>query len=188
MSESPSSAATLPLATNPDVAPAATRKYARPNFGFFFPFDLPLTAEALAVRIRKNLAHFALFYMQAWSVGLSIILVPEWTAFLNMTMMLFLTGSLQTLLGLKPKIMFIHGATVMALVLFFLGVVSTITPILTEAGIQLLPTLAIWIQVVLVHAILWRDDLNSVSSYSIVEEASTGELAVPPGGRGVTCW
>ncbi|KAI4370063.1 hypothetical protein MLD38_018448 [Melastoma candidum] len=176
----PSSSPTPPEATNPDAAPAFTRKYAGPNLGFFFPFNLPLTPEALAVRILKNLAHFALFYTLVLWVGLSISLVPQRRTSLFILLLLTLvTTSFLILLRLTPNTMFIHGAADKAIVLFALGVVTTVALILTDAGIHLLLTLAIGIPVVLAHAIFWRDDLHSASSYSIVEEASAGETAIP---------
>ncbi|KAI4311740.1 hypothetical protein MLD38_036614 [Melastoma candidum] len=160
----PSSATALPESTNPDAAPAATRKYAWPNPGFFFSFDLPPTPEALAVRIRKNLTNLAGSYLLVWWVGLAISLVPRWRTSdqILLLMILVLHSSVaQGMLKLDTK--FTHRASVVAIVLFALAVASTVTLIFIEAKIHLLLSLAIGVPGVLLHAILWRDDLKSTT-------------------------
>ncbi|KAI3410243.1 PRA1 family protein [Psidium guajava] len=128
------------------------------NLGF--PFNLPATPEAAAVRIIKNLCHFSLFYVLVLWVGLSISLVPQRKPSLLLLMATSIIGNQYLMmLQLMPKAICVRKAFDKTLVLVLMAIVTIVELFLTEAGIHLVITLGIGIPIILVHAVLWRDDL-----------------------------
>ncbi|KAI4339606.1 hypothetical protein MLD38_024526 [Melastoma candidum] len=167
----------LSATENPD-SPTA-RRAGRPDFKFVFPFDMPSSPEALAVRIIKNLSHFCLFYSLLLWAGLTISLVPIRRTSLHILLsMTVVTNSFLILLKLMPQPMFLHRAMDKAAVLLTLGIVTVVALILTGAAMHMFLTCAIGASVVSVHAAFWKDELRLGSNGGNVDEASVGDFAI----------
>ncbi|KAI4364890.1 hypothetical protein MLD38_020922 [Melastoma candidum] len=165
---------TLPVTADPDGAPGVWRP-PQPASRFVFPFNVPATPEALAIRIMKNAGHFGMFYVLLMWVGLSIALLVDRSTRGSISILLWMTAvtnSFLVLLRLMPHPIFMHRAMDKALVLFGLGAVTVVGLVMTDAGIHMLITIAIGLPVVLVHAALWRDDLRPVNGNgsAVIEE------------------
>ncbi|KAI4387837.1 hypothetical protein MLD38_000231 [Melastoma candidum] len=174
----PSITQMLSATDNPDNSLTA-RRSGLPDLKFVFPFDMPASPEALAIRIIKNLSRFCLFYSLLLWAGLTISLVPIRRTSLHILLsMTAVTNSFLILLRLMPQPMFLHRAMDKAAVLLTLGIVTVIALILTGAAMHMFLTSAIGVPVVLVHAAFWKDDLQLGINGGNVEEASVGDFTI----------
>lgn len=176
----PSAAAhTLLVTANPEGSPNV-RRPVHSSSRFVFPFDVPVTPEALALRIVKNFGHFGLFYAMLLWVGLTISLMIDQRMRGSLSILLLMTAvtnSYLILLRLTPHPIFMHRATDKALVMLALGAVTAVELVLNDAAIQMLLTIAIGVPAVLVHATFWRDDLHVVSGNGNIVEEEMSEVS-----------
>ncbi|XP_059440154.1 PRA1 family protein F3-like [Corylus avellana] len=157
----------------PDDSKDSTRKK-RNDFKLLCPFNVPLSPEAAAVRIIRNLGYFGLYYTIFVWIILFISLVPKRKVSLiflvAMTLVtcfyLILLRALPNSVGLLDKVIDKR------LVLAFLAAVTAAELILTRAGIHLCVTLACGIPIILVHAVLRVTDDLFVGE----ETCAAGEL------------
>lgn len=147
-------------AEQPDESKDSTRKK-RDDFKLICPFNIPLTPEAAAVRIIRNLENFGLYYtIFVWGV-LFITLVPQRkVSLVYLVATTYVTCVYLLLLRAQPNSMVLHRVIDKRLVLALLAVATAVELILTHAGIHLLATLAGGVPVVIAHAVLYvADDL-----------------------------
>lgn len=157
----------------PDDSKDSTRKK-RNDFKLLCPFNVPVSPEAAAVRIIRNLGYFGLYYTIFVWIILFISLVPKRKVSLiflvAMTLVtcfyLILLRALPNSVGLLDKVIDKR------LVLAFLAAVTAAELILTRAGIHLCVTLACGIPIILVHAVLRVTDDLFVGE----EACAAGEL------------
>ncbi|CAK9169530.1 unnamed protein product [Ilex paraguariensis] len=147
----------------------------RTDFKIICPFNIPLTPEAAAVRIIRNLGYFGLYYALFIWVILFITLVPKRKLSLILLVAMTIVACLYLLLlRALPDSVVLHRIIDKRFVLFLLVVITAVELILTRAAIHLFVTLAATIPIVLVHAIFRvREDLF------VNEEASAAGELVP---------
>ncbi|GLT73415.1 hypothetical protein SLA2020_452760 [Shorea laevis] len=154
-----SSSTSASKADQPDESKDSTRKN-RNDFKLLCPFNIPLTPEAAAVRIIRNLRYFGLYYTLFVWIILFISLVPERKhSLIFLVDMTVVTCFFLILLRALPNSVVLQVID-RRLVLAVLAVVTAVELILTRAAIHLGVTLACGIPIILVHAILRvTDDL-----------------------------
>lgn len=148
-----SSTATL-KADQPDDSKDSTRKRLN-DFKLLCPFNIPLSPEAAAVRIIRNLGDFGLYYTLFVWIILFISLVPKRKVSLIFLVAMTVVACLYLLLlRALPNSVVLHRVIDKWLVLALLAIVTGVELILTRAAIHLLITLACGIPIILVHAVL----------------------------------
>jgi len=147
-------------ANQPEESKDSTRKK-RNDFKLLCPFDIPLSPEAAAVRIIRNLGYFGLYYTTFVWIILFISLVPKRkVSLMILVAMTVVTCFYLILLRVLPNSVVLHKVIDKRLVLASVAVVTAVELIVTRAAIHLCVTLACGIPIILVHAVLRvRDDL-----------------------------
>jgi len=167
-----SSTTSASKADQPDESKDSTRKN-RNNFKLLCPYNIPLTPEAAAVRIIRNLRYFGLYYILFVWIILFISLVPKRkVSLIFLVAMTVVTCFYLILLRALPNSVVLHQVIDRRLVLALLAIVTVVELILTRAAIHLGVTLACGIPIILVHAILRVTDDLFVGE----EACAAGEL------------
>lgn len=171
---STTSTSTLPTTTHPHEPKDTTRK-TRNDFKLLFPFNIPATPEAAAVRIIRNLVYFRLYYILfIWTILFITLLPKRKVSLIFLVAMTAVTCLYLVLLRVVPNSVVLHKIIDRRLVLALLAIVTMVELILTRAALHLFLTLGCGTPVVLVHAVLRvRDDLF------VEEEASAAGELVP---------
>ncbi|KAK7394599.1 hypothetical protein VNO78_15131 [Psophocarpus tetragonolobus] len=145
------------------------------DFKIYWPFTVPLTSEAAAIRVIRNLENLGLYYILFVWIILFIVLIPHSKlSLILLVIMTYVTVLYCLLLRANPKSIFLHRTMDKRFVLAFLLFATIALLILTEAGIPLAVTLACVVPLVLVHAVLW------VSHHvSVIEDASAPQDLTP---------
>ncbi|CAJ1825452.1 unnamed protein product [Sphenostylis stenocarpa] len=126
------------------------------DFKIYWPFNMPLTSEAAALRVIRNLENLGLYYTLFVWIILFIVLIPHRKVSLILfVIMTYVTAIYCLLLRAHPKSAFLHRSLDKRFVLALLMFATVGQLILTEAGIHLAVTLACAVPLVLVHAVLW---------------------------------
>lgn len=144
------------------------------DFKIYWPFTMPLTSEAAAIRVIRNLEHLGLYYTLFVWIILFITLIPQ----RKVSLILFVTMTYVTalyilLLRVFPNSVVLHRIIDKRVVLALLAIATAVQLILTEAGIHLAVTLASSVPVLLVHAVLWA----SYDAFEVEDASAKGELA-----------
>ncbi|KAE8038554.1 hypothetical protein FH972_011053 [Carpinus fangiana] len=157
----------------PDYSKDSTRKKCN-DFKLLCPFNVPISSEAAAVRIIRNLGYFGLYYTIFVWIILFISLVPKRkVSLIFLVAMTLVTCFYLVLLRALPNSVGLLDKVVDKwLVLVFLAAVTAVELILTRAGIHLCVTLACGIPIILVHAVLRVTDDLFVGE----EACAAGEL------------
>ncbi|KAE9622098.1 hypothetical protein Lal_00032984 [Lupinus albus] len=144
------------------------------DFKFFCPFNIPLTSEASAIRIIKNLENLGLYYTLFVWIVLFITLIPQRkVSLILLVIMTYVTTLYILLLRACPNSEVLHKIIDKRFVLALLAIATSVQLILTKAGIHLAVTLACTIPIVLVHAVLWV----SFDAFEVEDGSVSGELA-----------
>ncbi|KAH1234904.1 hypothetical protein GmHk_09G026991 [Glycine max] len=144
--------------------PKAPHEKLYTDFKIYWPFTTPLTSEAAAIRVIRNLENLGLYYTLFVWIILFIVLIPH-------------------LLRAHPKSVFLHRTIDKKFVLALLVFATFVQLILTEAGIQLAVTLACAVPFLLVHAVFWV----SHHGFEIEDDSDTKEMAPLVGHNRCTC-
>ena len=140
------------------------------HFRIFCPFSIPLTSEAAAARIIRNLGNYGLYYTHFLWIILFITLIPQRKVSLILfVIMTYVTSLYFLLLRTWPNSVLLHRIIDKSFVLALIAIATAVQLVLTEAGIHLAVTLACSVPIVLVHAVLWV----GLDAFE-VEEASSG--------------
>jgi hypothetical protein len=126
------------------------------DFQIYWPFSIPLTSEAAAIRIIRNLENLGLYYTLFVWIILFIILIPyHKTSLILLVIMTYVITIYHLLLKACPNNLLLHRRIDKRFVLGLLVFATFVLLILTDAGIRLAVTLACAVPLVLVHAVLW---------------------------------
>ncbi|CAJ2651547.1 uncharacterized protein LOC123891199 [Trifolium pratense] len=126
------------------------------DFQIYWPFSIPLTSEAAAIRIIRNLENLALYYTLFMWIILFIILIPyHKTSLILLVIMTYVITIYHLLLKACPNNLLLHRRIDKRFVLGLLVFATIVQLILTDAGIRLAVTLACVVPLVLMHAVLW---------------------------------
>ncbi|KDP43861.1 hypothetical protein JCGZ_20871 [Jatropha curcas] len=141
---------------------ANSNEFKRAEFRLVCPFNIPPNPDAAALRIIRNLHHFALYYTHFVWIVLFITLIPARKVSLILLVIMTYVGSLYLLLlSGVPNSNIIHKILDKRIVLPLIVIATMVQLVLTHAAIHLLLTLAATLPVVLVHAVLWvREDFS----------------------------
>nr|XP_023889648.1 PRA1 family protein F3-like [Quercus suber]POE64513.1 pra1 family protein f2 [Quercus suber] len=168
----PGTSSTSPPSTQPDDSKDSAHKK-RNDFKLLCPFNTPISPEAAAVRIIRNLRYFGLYYTLFVWIILFISLVPRRKVSLILLVVMTIVTSLYlTLLRALPNSVVLHRIIDKRLVLSLLAIGTAVELILTRAAIHLVVSLACGIPIVLVHAVLRVSDDLFVGE----EACAAGEL------------
>ncbi|XP_061359716.1 uncharacterized protein LOC133303760 [Gastrolobium bilobum] len=141
----------------------------------YWPFNIPLTSEAAAIRIIRNLKNLGVYYTLFLWIILFITLIPQRKmSLILLVIMTYVTTLYCLMLRACPNSVVLHRSIDKRFVLALLIFATVVQLILTEAGIHLAVTLACAVPIVLLHAVLW------VSHYAFeIEDTSscTQEMA-----------
>ncbi|XP_004492933.1 uncharacterized protein [Cicer arietinum] len=134
------------------------------DFKIYWPFSIPSTSEAAAIRVITNLENLGLYYTLFVWIILFIILIPyHKTSLILLVIMTYVITIYHLLLRACPNNVVFHRRIDKRFVIGLLVFVTVVELVLTEAGIHLAVTLACAVPLVLLHAVLW------VSHYYVVE-------------------
>lgn len=165
-------------ASMPQKDPSMASQKGHPySFSFIWPFSIPPTPEAAAIRIMENLAFFGLYYMLFVYIVLFISLIPA-----RKVSLVYLVATKEIaflyllLLRALPNSFVLHKIIDKRFSLFLFCIIAAVFLIVTEAGLHLLITLVSTIPAILVHAALWKEDFH----LSIGEENSTAAEDLVP--------
>lgn len=155
-----SSSTPLTSTVDPDESKNWTTKKqndsSRPEFRLVLPFNIPSNPEAAAVRIIRNLEHFALYYAHFVWIILFISLIPaRKVSLIYLVIMTYVASLYLLLLRALPNSCNIDKYVDRRLVLAVIAIATMVELIVTDAGLHLLITLSAAIPVVLLHAALW---------------------------------
>lgn len=126
------------------------------DFKIYWPFSIPLTSEAAAIRIIRNLENLGLYYTLFVWIILFIILIPHHkTSLILFVIMTYVITIYHLLLRACPNNIVFHRRIDKRFVFGLLVFATVVLLILTDAGIRLAVTLACAVPLVLVHAVLW---------------------------------
>ncbi|KAG4922580.1 PRA1 family protein F2 [Glycine max] len=154
------------------------------DFKIYWPFTMPLTSEAAAIRVIRNLEHLGLYYTLFVWIILFIVLIPHRKlSLIILVIMTYVIVIYCLVLRAYPKSIFLHRTIDKKFVLALLVFATFVQLILTEAGIQLAVTLACAVPFVLVHAVLWV----SHHAFEIEDDSGTKELTPLVGHNGCAC-
>ncbi|KAK4267938.1 hypothetical protein QN277_024656 [Acacia crassicarpa] len=142
------------------------------DFNFYCPLNIPLTPEAAALRIIRNLGNLGLYYTLFVWIILFITLIPQRkVSLILLVIMSYVTTLYLLLLRAYPNSYVLHRVIDKRFVLALLAIATMVQLIITRAGIHLGVTLACAMPLVLLHAVLW------ISDREISENPGVAELA-----------
>ncbi|TKY65290.1 PRA1 family protein F2 [Spatholobus suberectus] len=154
------------------------------DFKIYWPFSIPLTSEAAAIRVIRNLENLGLYYTLFVWIILFIVLIPQRKlSLILLVIMTYVTVLYCLVLRAYPNSVMLHRSIDKRFVLSLLVFATIVQLILTEAGIHLAVTLACAVPLVLVHAVLWV----SHHVFEIEDASGTKELAPLVGHHTCTC-
>ncbi|XP_027353141.1 uncharacterized protein LOC113863684 [Abrus precatorius] len=154
------------------------------DFKIYWPFNIPLTSEAAAIRVIKNLENLGLYYILFVWIILFIVLIPHRKlSLILLVIMTYVSVLYCLLLRAYPNSIFLHRRMDKRFVFALLVFATVVQMILTEAGIHLAVTLACAVPLVLMHAILWV----SHNVFMIEDASAAKELAPLKGRNKCTC-
>jgi len=154
------------------------------DFKIYWPFSMPLTSEAAALRVIRNLENLGLYYTLFVWIILFVVLIPHRKiSLVLLVIMTYVTVLYCLLLRAHPKSVFLHRSIDKKFVLALLVFAAIVQLILTEAGIHLAVTLACAVPLVLVHAVLWVNH----HAFDIEDDSCTKEVASLAGHSRCTC-
>ncbi|KAK7340441.1 hypothetical protein VNO77_21143 [Canavalia gladiata] len=126
------------------------------DFKIYWPFNMPLSSEAAAIRVIRNLENLGLYYTLFVWIILFIVLIPHRKLSLILfVIMTYVTVLYCLILKAHPNSVLLHRSIDKKFVFGLLVFATVVQLILTEAGIHLAVTLACAVPFVLVHAVLW---------------------------------
>lgn len=165
-----------PLSTDEHYEPKTPHQKQYKEFKFSCPFNIPLTPEASALRIIRNLANLGLYYTAFVWIILFITLIPKRkVSLILLVIMSYVTTLYLLLLRVYPSSNLLHRIIDKRFVLAVLAIATAVELIVTKAGIHLGVTLGCAMPVVLLHAVLW------VSTQEVSEiEAASGAAELAP--------
>ncbi|KAL2330104.1 hypothetical protein Fmac_017685 [Flemingia macrophylla] len=176
---------TTPSSTSDPCEPKGPHEKLYTDFKIYWPFNMPLTSEAAAIRVVRNLENLGLYYTLFVWIILFIVLIPQRkVSLILLVIMTYVTALYCLLLRAYPNSMLLHRSIDKRFVLALLVLATIVQLILTEAGIHLAVTLACAVPLVLVHAVLWV----SYHVFEIEDASSTKELAPLVGHNRCTCF
>ncbi|RYR32137.1 hypothetical protein Ahy_B01g057124 [Arachis hypogaea] len=105
---------------------------------------MPLTSEAAAIRIMRNLGNLGLYYTLFHKVSLIILVI-----------MTYVITIYCLILRAFPYSVLLHKVIDKRFVMSLLVFVTVVMLVVTEAGTHLVVTLAIVVPIILIHALLW---------------------------------
>ncbi|KAK7256301.1 hypothetical protein RIF29_29742 [Crotalaria pallida] len=153
--------------------PKAPHEKHHSDFKVFCPFNIPLTAEAAAVRIIKNMANLGLYYTLFVWIVLFITLIPQRkVSLILLVIMTYVTTLYCLLLRACPNSVVLHKVIDKRFVFALLAIATAVQLVLTHAGIHLAVTLACTVPIVLVHAVLWI----GCDAFEVENASGAGEL------------
>ncbi|KAI4354671.1 hypothetical protein L6164_003518 [Bauhinia variegata] len=171
----------IPTSSTPSSASDAYDEPKEPHqkhlndFKFYCPCNIPLTPEAAAIRIIRNLANLGLYYTLFVWIILFITLIPQRkVSLILLVIMTYVTTLYLLLLRACPNSVVLHKIIDKRFVLALLAIATAAQLIATRAGIHLAVTLACSVPLLLVHAVLWI----SGNVYEVVQ-VSAAEQYVP---------
>lgn len=173
---------TTPSSTTDPYDPKGPSEKLYTDFKIYWPFNIPLTSEAAAIRVIRNLENLGLYYTLFVWIILFIVLIPHRKLSLILfVIMTYATVLYCVVLRAYPNSMLLHRSIDKRFVLALLVFATIVQLILTEAGIHLAVTLACAVPIVLVHAVLW------ISHHVFEIEDGTQEMAPLAGHSRCTC-
>jgi hypothetical protein len=153
------------------------------DFKFYCPINIPLTAEAAASRIIRNLGNFGLYYTLFIWIILFITLIPQRkVSLILLVIMTYVTTLYCLILRSFPNSFVLHRIIDKRIVLSLLFIATAIQLILTEAGIHFAITLTSSVPIVLLHAVLWINSYE-YDAYETLEGSGKEEPAPLIGGH-----
>ncbi|KAJ1443642.1 Prenylated rab acceptor PRA1 [Sesbania bispinosa] len=162
-----------PSSTDDTYEPKGSHEKMYNDLKFYCPINIPLTAEAAAVRIIRNLGNLGLYYTLFVWIILFITLIPQRkVSLILLVIMTYVTSLYLLLLRACPNSVLLHRIIDKRVILTLLAIATAVQLILTEAGIHLAVTLACSMPIVLIHAVLWA----GCDAYEIEDASATGEL------------
>ncbi|CAK8543313.1 unnamed protein product [Lathyrus sativus] len=148
------------------------------DFKFYCPINIPLTAEAAASRIIRNLGNLGLYYTLFIWIILFITLIPNRkVSLILLVIMTYVTTLYCLLLRACPNSVLLHRIIDKRIILSLLFIATAIQLILTRAGIHFAVTMTCSVPVVLLHAVLWASSCEL--AYETEEEGSCKEELAP---------
>lgn len=148
------------------------------DFKFYCPVNIPLTSEAAASRIIRNLGNLGLFYTLFIWIILFITLIPcRKVSLILLVIMTYVTTLYCLLLRACPNSVLLHRIIDKRIILSLLFIATAIQLILTDAGIHFAVTMTCSVPVVLLHAVLWVSSCEF--AYEAEEEGSRKEEMAP---------
>ncbi|KAG5013944.1 hypothetical protein AAZX31_09G223900 [Glycine max] len=164
--------------------PKAPHEKLYTDFKIYWPFTTPLTSEAAAIRVIRNLENLGLYYTLFVWIILFIVLIPHRkSSLILLVIMTYVIVLYCLVLRAHPKSVFLHRTIDKKFVLALLVFATFVQLILTEAGIQLAVTLACAVPFLLVHAVFWV----SHHGFEIEDDSDTKEMAPLVGHNRCTC-
>ncbi|XP_057756842.1 PRA1 family protein F4-like [Arachis stenosperma] len=122
----------------------------------YCPFNMPLTSEAAAIRIMRNLGNLGLYYTLFFWIILFIVLIPRHKiSLIILVIMTYVITIYCLILRAFPYSIFLHKVIDKRFVLSLLVFVTVVMLVVTEAGSHLAVTLAIAVPIILIHSLLW---------------------------------
>ncbi|XP_054785363.1 uncharacterized protein LOC129291839 [Prosopis cineraria] len=172
-SEPPSSSS-----TEEPYEPKASHEKQFREFNFYCPLNIPLTPEAAALRIIRNLGNLGLYYTLFVWIILFITLIPQRkVSLILLVIMSYVTTLYLLLLKAYPNSYLLHRVLDKRFVLALLAIATMVQLIVTSAGIHLGVTLACSVPIVLLHAVLWISHQEIISE-NCFEASGVAELAL----------
>ncbi|KAK7295261.1 hypothetical protein RJT34_18167 [Clitoria ternatea] len=172
---------TTPSSTSNTHEPKGPHEKLYTDLKIYWPFNIPLTSEAAAIRVIRNLENLGLYYILFVWIILFIVLIPHRKlSLILLVIMTYVTVLYCLLLRAYPNSIVLHRSIDKKFVFALLVFATVVQLILTEAGIHLAVTLACTVPLVLVHAVLWVN----CHVFKIENDASgTKELMAPLSGH-----
>ncbi|XP_054791552.1 uncharacterized protein LOC129297213 [Prosopis cineraria] len=166
-----------PSSTDEPYEPKAPDEKQFSDFNFYCPLNIPLTLEAAALRIIRNLGNLGLYYTLFVWIILFITLIPaREVSLILLVIMTYVTTLYLLLLRAHPNSYLLHRVLDKRFVLALLAIATMVQLILTSAEIHLGVTLACSMPIVFLHAVLWIS-YQEVISENHFEASSVAELA-----------
>lgn len=173
----------LPTSSKPSSPTTDTHEPKSPHeklyadLKFYCPINIPLTQDAAASRIIRNLGNLGLYYTLFIWIILFITLIPERkVSLILLVIMTYVTTLYCLLLRACPNSVVLHRIIDKRIVFSLLFIATAIQLILTEAGIHFAVTLTCSVPVVLLHAVLWAGSYE-YDAYETEEGSGKEELA-----------
>ncbi|CAI8614055.1 unnamed protein product [Vicia faba] len=146
------------------------------DFKFYCPINIPLTAEAAASRIIRNLGNLGLYYTLFIWIILFITLIPQRkVSLILLVIMTYVTTLYGLLLRAFPNSVLLHRIIDKRIISSLLFIATAIQLIVTKAGIHFAVTMTCSVPVVLLHAVLWASSCEF--AYETEEGSGKEELA-----------